>query len=110
MNFGAAWPASLRPPPDAAALRASSSVFLHRVTGACSRALVELFSRPAIANALAFRGGTALYKLHLRPAARYSEDIDLVQTQEGGIGPVLDAIHEAGWVSRSGSTPRAGAR
>lgn len=65
-----------------------------------SRALVELFSRPAIANALAFRGGTALYKLHLRPAARYSEDIDLVQTQEGGIGPVLDAIHEAldGWL------------
>lgn len=48
-----------------------------------SRALVELFSRPTIANALAFRGGTALYKLHLRPAARYSEDIDLVQTHEG---------------------------
>lgn len=48
-----------------------------------SRALVELFSRPTIASALAFRGGTALYKLHLRPAARYSEDIDLVQTQEG---------------------------
>lgn len=65
-----------------------------------SRALVELFSRPAIASALAFRGGTALYKLHFRPAARYSEDIDLVQTQEGGIGPVLDAIHEVldGWL------------
>lgn len=65
-----------------------------------SRALVELFSRPTIANALAFRGGTALYKLHLRPAARYSEDIDLVQTHEGGIGAVLDAIHEAldGWL------------
>ncbi|MBL8920999.1 MAG: nucleotidyl transferase AbiEii/AbiGii toxin family protein [Myxococcaceae bacterium] len=65
-----------------------------------SRALVELFSRPAIANSLAFRGGTALYKLHLRPAARYSEDIDLVQTSEGGIGAVLDAIHGAldGWL------------
>ncbi len=60
-----------------------------------SRALVELFSRPTIRNALAFRGGTALYKLHLRPAARYSEDIDLVQTEPGGIGPALDAIHEA---------------
>lgn len=47
------------------------------------RALVELFSREPIANALAFRGGTALYKLHLRPAARYSEDIDLVQTVPG---------------------------
>jgi predicted nucleotidyltransferase component of viral defense system len=67
-----------------------------------SRALVELFSRPAIADGLAFRGGTALSKLHLRPAARYSEDIDLVQTSEGGIGAVLDAIHEAldGWLGQ----------
>jgi hypothetical protein len=32
-----------------------------------SRAIVELFSRPAIAENLAFRGGTALYKLHLTP-------------------------------------------
>lgn len=60
-----------------------------------SRALVELFSREHIANALAFRGGTALYKLHITPAARYSEDIDLVQTSPGGIGEVLDAIHAA---------------
>lgn len=60
-----------------------------------SRALVELFSRAPIADALAFRGGTALYKLHLTPAARYSEDIDLVQTSPGGIGHVLDAIHDA---------------
>lgn len=60
-----------------------------------SRALVELFSRQAIGDALAFRGGTALYKLHFHPAARYSEDIDLVQTDPGGIGPQLDAIHEA---------------
>jgi hypothetical protein len=67
-----------------------------------SRALVDLFSRERIAGALAFRGGTALYKLHLRPAARYSEDIDLVQTEPGGIGPVLDAIHEAldGWLGK----------
>lgn len=60
-----------------------------------SRALVELFSRAPIAEALAFRGGTALYKLHITPAARYSEDIDLVQTSPGGIGDVLDAIHDA---------------
>jgi predicted nucleotidyltransferase component of viral defense system len=67
-----------------------------------SRALVALFSRPTIANALAFRGGTALYKLHFRPAARYSEDIDLVQTEPGGIGPALDAIHDAldGWLGK----------
>lgn len=67
-----------------------------------SRALVGLFSHEEIANALAFRGGTALYKLHFRPAARYSEDIDLVQTAPGGIGPALDAIHDAldGWLGK----------
>lgn len=65
-----------------------------------SRALVELYSRPEIARSLAFRGGTALYKLHLRPAARYSEDIDFTQARAGPIGPVLDAIHDAldGWL------------
>lgn len=42
------------------------------------RALVELFSNPVIAQSLAFRGGTALYKLYIKPPARYSEDIDLV--------------------------------
>jgi predicted nucleotidyltransferase component of viral defense system len=60
-----------------------------------SRALVELFSQREIANTLAFRGGTALYKLYMTPAARYSEDIALVQTDAGGIGEVLDAIHAA---------------
>ena len=41
-----------------------------------SRALVEMFSHPVLARSLAFRGGTALYRLYLTPAARYSEDID----------------------------------
>ncbi len=50
-----------------------------------SRALVEIFSHPHLSAALAFRGGTALYKLYVRPAARYSEDIDLVGlTRAGG--------------------------
>jgi len=57
-----------------------------------SRALVEIFNVPEAAKALAFRGGTALYKLHLTPAARYSEDIDLVQVVAGPIGGVLDAV------------------
>lgn len=60
-----------------------------------SRALVELFARPMVARGLAFRGGTALYKLHLRPAARYSEDIDLVQVVGGPIGTVMKEIHAA---------------
>lgn len=48
-----------------------------------SRALVEIFARPELSSSLAFRGGTALHKLHLRPAGRYSEDIDLVQITAG---------------------------
>ena len=56
------------------------------------RALVEIFTLDAVAKTLAFRGGTALHKLYLAPAARYSEDIDLVQVVAGPIGPVLDAM------------------
>jgi predicted nucleotidyltransferase component of viral defense system len=56
------------------------------------RALVELFANPVIANALAFRGGTALYKLYIKPAARYSEDIDLVQMRAEPAGPVMEAL------------------
>jgi predicted nucleotidyltransferase component of viral defense system len=57
-----------------------------------TRALVEMFRNEGIAQALAFRGGTALYKLHLRPAARYSEDIDLVQIKAEPIGETLDLV------------------
>ena len=59
-----------------------------------SRALVELYSNSVLSNGLAFRGGTALYKLHLVPPARYSEDIDLVQVHAGPVGELLDALHE----------------
>ena len=57
-----------------------------------SRALVEIFSRPVLHDALAFRGGSALYKLHLKPAARYSEDIDLVQTRAEPAGPTMEQL------------------
>jgi predicted nucleotidyltransferase component of viral defense system len=59
-----------------------------------TRALVELFRRPVIQQALAFRGGTALAKLYLAPAHRYSEDIDLVQIHAGPIGSTLDTMRE----------------
>ena len=59
-----------------------------------SRALVQLFSNPVLGEALAFRGGTALYKLHLKPPARYSEDIDLVQVNAEPAGPIMDAIRD----------------
>lgn len=57
-----------------------------------SRALVAIYSNPVLANALAFRGGTALYKLHVKPALRYSEDIDLVQVSAEPAGPIMDAL------------------
>ena len=50
-------------------------------------ALFDIFRDPLLKDALAFRGGTALHKLHLAPAVRYSEDIDLVQRDAGPIGP-----------------------
>ena len=57
-----------------------------------SRALVEIFNVAELARQLAFRGGTALFKLHVRPAARYSEDIDLVQVAPAPIGRSFDAV------------------
>jgi predicted nucleotidyltransferase component of viral defense system len=36
------------------------------------RALMAIFSEPFLKERLAFRGGTALHKLYLAPAARYS--------------------------------------
>ena len=35
------------------------------------RAVIELFLRPVLREQLAFRGGTALHKLFLKPATRY---------------------------------------
>ena len=55
-----------------------------------TRALIQLFSEPKLAGKIGLRGGTALHKLFIRPACRYSEDIDLVQTQAGPIGAILD--------------------
>ena len=57
-----------------------------------SRALVEMFSHPLLREALALRGVTALDKLHLQPAARYSEDINHVQTSAAPAGPMMEAL------------------
>ena len=72
-----------------------------------SRALVELFTSPGLAGQLRFRGGTALNKLHFPHPLRYSEDIDLVRSGTGPIGPVLDAIRAAlePWLGRASFTP-----
>ena len=57
-----------------------------------SRSIVEIFQNESFGELLAFRGGTALYKLFLSPPKRYSEDLDFVQTNPGPIGPVFDLL------------------
>lgn len=58
------------------------------------RSLIALFGEESIRQRLAFRGGTALHKLFLTPAVRYSEDIDLVQVKPEPIGAIIDKIRE----------------
>lgn len=58
------------------------------------RALIEIFSDPFLNKRLVFRGGTALYKLFLKPQARYSEDIDLVQMKSEPIKETIDVLRE----------------
>ncbi len=60
-----------------------------------SRALVEIFSDPMLREALRFRGGTALNKLHFPAPLRYSEDIDLVRTSQGVLDPCRSASRRA---------------
>lgn len=42
------------------------------------RAITALFNDDFLKTQIAMRGGTLLHKVHLAPASRYSEDIDLV--------------------------------
>lgn len=60
-----------------------------------SRAIVAIFTDGALARRLAWRGGTALHKLYLAPASRYSEDIDLVQRAPEPIGDTLERIRRS---------------
>ena len=59
-----------------------------------SRCLVAIFSDEYLNEHLAFRGGTALHKLYLQPAPRYSEDIDLVQIKPEPIKPIMQRLNE----------------
>lgn len=60
-----------------------------------SRALVAMYERSVVVEQAAFRGGTALHKLCLDSAGRYSEDIDLVQRDAGPIGDLVNSIRDA---------------
>ena len=74
---------------------------------ALTRALVDIFSDDFLRGRLACRGGTALHKLYLAPAARYSEDVDLVQREPEGIGPTLDRLRRSlAWLGRGRSETR----
>ena len=65
------------------------------------RALCDLFNAPALKGKIAFRGGTAINKLLFKQPLRYSEDIDLVQTQAEPIGTTVDAIRDAlSWLGK----------
>lgn len=68
-----------------------------------SRSLIAIFSDPALRQQLRIRGGTALNKLRFPRPLRYSEDIDLVRTEAGPIGPVLDAVRRVlePWLGRA---------
>jgi predicted nucleotidyltransferase component of viral defense system len=68
-----------------------------------SRAIVAIFSDPFLHAELRFRGRTALNKLHFPKPLRYSEDIDLVRTTAGPIGPVLDRVRAVlePWLGRA---------
>lgn len=68
-----------------------------------SRALVAIYSDELLGKELRFRGGTALNKLHFPKPLRYSEDIDLVRTTAGPIGPILDRLREIlePWLGRA---------
>ncbi len=59
------------------------------------RAFMSIYNGEYLRKRLAFRGGTALHKLYLSPAARYSEDIDLVQITPEPFGPIMDNLREA---------------
>ncbi len=60
-----------------------------------TQAMVAIFADPFLSEQVAMRGGTALHKVHLAPAARYSEDIDLVLVGEATEANVAAALKRA---------------
>jgi len=56
------------------------------------RSMVALFDDKFLSSQIAMRGGTLLHKVHLAPAARYSEDIDLVAVGTRPEGHIRRAI------------------
>ena len=61
-----------------------------------SRAVCAIADDPYLGSELVFRGGTALHKLHLQQAYRYSEDLDYVRRSASGIGELTTALTQLG--------------
>lgn len=55
-------------------------------------AMTALFDDKFLRSHIAMRGGTLLHKVHLAPAARYSEDIDLVVFGDRPEGHIAKAV------------------
>jgi predicted nucleotidyltransferase component of viral defense system len=65
------------------------------------RAMCDLFNHSELQGKIAFRGGTAINKLLFGKPLRYSEDIDLVQTQAEAIGGIIDGVRDAlSWLGK----------
>jgi predicted nucleotidyltransferase component of viral defense system len=64
-----------------------------------SKALCDIFNNEKLAEELVFRGGTALHKLILTEPYRYSEDLDFIRTNPGGIGEIMKELTEIGKLS-----------
>jgi predicted nucleotidyltransferase component of viral defense system len=65
------------------------------------RAMCDLFNNPRLQGKIAFRGGTAINKLLFDKPLRYSEDIDLIQTQPEPIGGIIDGVRDAlSWLGK----------
>jgi len=61
-----------------------------------SRAICAIAEDDYLGAELVFRGGTALHKLHLPQALRYSEDLDYVRSTASGISGVTGALLDLG--------------
>ncbi|MBI4208146.1 MAG: nucleotidyl transferase AbiEii/AbiGii toxin family protein [Deltaproteobacteria bacterium] len=65
----------------------------------------KIYANPFLAEKLAFRGGTCLNKLFWSSPARYSEDLDFVQTTAEKIGPTVKELRNA-MASLFGENPK----
>ncbi len=59
-----------------------------------TRVVHAIFTDPVLSTQVAMRGGTVLHKVHLAPAARYSEDVDLVAVGNGSADSLMRALEQ----------------